>query len=241
MDEKLLKRFEKDQLLNKRIGILFVSEYAGLKHNKLSYLCICDCGERKQIIGSHLKTGRSKSCGSCRNNLIGKKFHRLQVISKHGKDRNNKTLWNCLCDCGKLKQIKTSLLLRGITKSCGCLQKDIMRSKRGDKSGNWNPLLSDSDRIKRHKLSEVSEWRKSIFNRDNYSCVICSSKKKLNAHHLDSWHWCVDKRFDINNGVTLCNLCHKEFHKLYKYKNNTSIEFHEYRTTRMAAINEHTS
>lgn len=56
--------------------------------------------------------------------LTNKKFGRLTVIDKHGKDRFGNILWNCICECGKIKITKTHHLLKGICKSCGCIHKE---------------------------------------------------------------------------------------------------------------------
>jgi len=56
-------------------------------------------------------------------NLKGKRFGRLTVIDLC--DRNNGyVLWLCKCDCGNTTKVKSSKLLQGRTKSCGCLKKD---------------------------------------------------------------------------------------------------------------------
>ena len=53
------------------------------------------------------------------------------------------------------------------------------------------------------------KWRKSVFERDNYTCQICGKRgNKLNAHHISEWANYEDLRFDINNGITLCKECH---------------------------------
>ena len=39
-------------------------------------------------------------------------------------NRGGKTRWLCRCDCGSEKVIYLTNLLRGLTKSCGCLQKE---------------------------------------------------------------------------------------------------------------------
>lgn len=52
-----------------------------------------------------------------------------------------------------------------------------------------------------------------------------SKSRDINAHHKDGYHWCKDKRYDINNGVCLCQKCHKEFHSIYGIKNNTEIQW----------------
>jgi len=63
---------------------------------------------------------------SNRIELAGERFGKLVVVSYVGKDKNGKALWNCKCDCGK-ETIKSSSLLRNeMTKSCGCLRKEMI-------------------------------------------------------------------------------------------------------------------
>ena len=38
----------------------------------------------------------------------------------------------------------------------------------------------------------------------------------------------VELRTDINNGITLCNICHKKFHDIYGYTNNNKTQFEEF-------------
>jgi len=59
-------------------------------------------------------------------NLTGKKFGRLLVIEKLNNDKYNKIRWLCLCDCGNIKIIIGERLRSGHTKSCGCLNKEII-------------------------------------------------------------------------------------------------------------------
>jgi len=62
---------------------------------------------------------------------IGKRFGRLVVvapardyITPSTGDRRRR--WLCLCDCGKEKTIHESSLSRGYTKSCGCLNRELV-------------------------------------------------------------------------------------------------------------------
>ncbi len=57
-------------------------------------------------------------------------------------------------------------------------------------------------------------WRSKVFERDNYECKSCGSKKYLQAHHIIRWENCKDKelRYDIENGITLCRKCHLKEH-----------------------------
>lgn len=54
--------------------------------------------------------------------LTNKKFGRLTVIAKTEKrGSSGAVFWNCLCVCGKTKNISSSCLRNNQTKSCGCL------------------------------------------------------------------------------------------------------------------------
>lgn len=70
--------------------------------------------------------------------LSGFKFGKLTVIKKQGTDKFKKTEWLCKCDCGNYKIAKRDLLIKGHTKSCGCLFKEVMSdidySKRNSKA-----------------------------------------------------------------------------------------------------------
>lgn len=53
------------------------------------------------------------------NDLTGKKFFRLTVISYYGIKSGAKH-WNCICDCGNTSIVQGSKLTGGKVKSCGC-------------------------------------------------------------------------------------------------------------------------
>lgn len=56
-------------------------------------------------------------------------------------------------------------------------------------------------------------WRKAVLERDFYTCQICGCKEDLHAHHIKHFAKEIDKRFDIDNGITLCKICHQEMHR----------------------------
>lgn len=57
--------------------------------------------------------------------LTGKKYNKLTIIKFAGKINGHNT-WLCQCDCGNYKTLSTNVLRTGHTKSCGCLQKEIL-------------------------------------------------------------------------------------------------------------------
>ncbi len=57
---------------------------------------------------------------------------------------------------------------------------------------------------------EYKEWRRDIFKRDKYTCVICGDSRgsNLEADHIRDFALYPELRLDINNGRTLCKKCH---------------------------------
>ena len=61
--------------------------------------------------------------------ITGKRYGRLTVIERadsilepNGKHR---TVWRCICECGKEKIVAANKLKSGNTKSCGCYARDV--------------------------------------------------------------------------------------------------------------------
>ena len=55
-----------------------------------------------------------------KKNLVGQTFGILSPIVADGKDRHGNYMWLCRCECGGEKRVRTSSLLSGQTRSCGC-------------------------------------------------------------------------------------------------------------------------
>lgn len=84
---------------------------------------------------------------------------------------------------------------------------------RGENHWNWKGgITNEIHRIRESSL--YKQWRKDVFIRDEYTCQHCGKiGGKLNAHHIKPFSIYPDLRFDIDNGITLCEKCHKELHK----------------------------
>ena len=48
--------------------------------------------------------------------------------------------------------------------------------------------------------------------RDGRVCQCCKNTKELHAHHIKSAAFFPDLRFVVENGITICNDCHKYIH-----------------------------
>ncbi len=75
--------------------------------------------ENNRIALIAANTGRVR-----RDPLEGNRFGRLVVLSCAGRDKNNNSLWDCKCDCGKRTTTRGFMLRSGRAKSCGCYHTD---------------------------------------------------------------------------------------------------------------------
>ena len=63
------------------------------------------------------------------------------------------------------------------------------------------------------RSNEYKKWKEKVLERDNFTCQSCGSKSNLVAHHIAHFADNVNLRFEVKNGVTLCQNCHKEAHR----------------------------
>ena len=125
---------------------------AGLKSKYAWWWCECDCGYQCVLVNGHeLARGKTQSCGCLakeaqsapRHTLAGKSFGRLTAIKPTRRDGKHGIFWWCECSCGLLCVcVSTSDLVRGTSRSCGCLAKDLLSYRRGQ-----------------HRMTDTPEWR----------------------------------------------------------------------------------
>lgn len=136
------------------------------------------------------------------------------------------------CDyCGKRFKIQKSQKKNNKNTYCSVECKDKHHSIliSGENAPRWNPNLTDEERLIKRKTPEYSEWRRKVFERDEYKCIKCRGRgSSLNAHHILNHSEHTDLRLDINNGVTLCYECHKEFHKKFGWNHNNEKQLKEF-------------
>lgn len=185
----------------------------------LGLYCSKECW-RKFAAGVHLRTGGYRKCATC-----GESYYlRGAYISDPGRRF-------CSVLCYQEQR-------RIVAKVCAVCSKTFpphrktqkFCSYRCSKLGNLNPNYTGNP--KRQRTSS-REWLRNVYTRDRFTCVKCKATNcRLAAHHLDGYQWCVERRTDVTNGVTLCAPCHRLFHKLYGRHNNTEQQFKEWQALR---------
>ncbi len=86
---------------------------------------------------------------------------------------------------------------------------------KGEDNGRWKGGITPINSLIRTS-KEYKLWRKSVFERDNYTCIWCGAKNGngktviLHADHIKPFAYYPELRFAIDNGRTLCRECHKK-------------------------------
>jgi ribosomal protein L32 len=97
-----------------------------------------------------------------------------------------------------------------------------------DKNPCWKGGLYALRKLVQNR-SEYWEWRKAVFERDNYKDYFSGCSGNLEAHHIISFSTIIEKNniktideamrcrelFDVNNGVTMLKTSHRSFHETY--------------------------
>ena len=101
-------------------------------------------------------------------------------------------------------------------------------SIRGEKHWNWKGGVSLEKQQIRHSI-DYEIWRSGVFARDGYTCQKYGTVGgKLVAHHVLNFSSNPDLRFAIDNGVTLSDKAHQEFHQKYGKRNNTKQQLEDF-------------
>ncbi len=210
----------------KKSYILLTKKYINCKQ-KLEY--ICPKGHRGSISWNNWKTGhRCPICTSVKptiefiRNAFEKEDYRL--LSK--KYVNDQQKLECICSKNHHCFITWSTWKRG----CRC-RKCWIESIKGEKNIHWNKNLTDEDRQDHRNTPEYREWAYNVKKRDNFTCAICGDNRggNLVSHHLYSYSSYPELQLAENNGICLCEPCHKLFHHIFGYGNNTRAQFEEFK------------
>ena len=129
-------------MLGQRYGRHTVIRRAENKGGKAHWHCRCDCGTETTVSGGSLRSGDTNSCGCLLRemamaaviDLVGHRYGRLTVI-RRVENKGERTCWLCRCDCGTEKVVEGNSLRRGLSRSCGCLNRDHAIGLRGQQRG----------------------------------------------------------------------------------------------------------
>ena len=161
----------------------------------------------------HKKVSKEYKCEICDKIFVGSKGNANRFCSRecYNQFHNIKNKNRKCPTCGKSFIAKANE-----DKYCSweCYNK-VRKPPNGENHWNWQggKTLQNDNR----DSHEYKNWRILVYKRDNYKCVKCGSKNNLNAHHKKSWKHYPELRYDIDNGITLCEKCHIKLHQELGY------------------------
>jgi len=84
-------------------------------------------------------------------------------------------------------------------------QRRVILGLHNSYNGGVTPINKKLRRSLQFKL-----WREAVFKRDDYTCQICKVRGgKLHPDHVKQFAYYPELRFEISNGRTLCEECHR--------------------------------
>lgn len=209
------------------MDFILVQTKSGNIEKRFKAFC-CKCGSDR---GYKEKSALNKQCVACRNrsnvseetkakisqSKIGHKktpeqieksakWHRGKVVSRETKDKLKEARRNNPRPGGATKGSNKSESWRNKVKQTHA-------EKYGLTIEEHNAWIAEKDDRRYFKSSGLISL---CYERDDYTCNKCGERGgRLNAHHIESWKFYPEKRMELDNLVTLCTRCHKEFHKQY--------------------------
>jgi hypothetical protein len=179
------KRIDLDpSFIGQKFGRLTVIERDLSKPSGRGYpsywLCQCECGNVKSISKQSLNSGKVKSCGCLRSEMItkkntldltGQRFGKLVALQNtYRLSKHNSYIWKCQCDCGNIHYCSAEILNSGKIHSCGC-QKHSFGEEKINQILTENNILFNSEysfsNLKNPKTNYYYRYDFAILNQNN--------------------------------------------------------------------------
>lgn len=84
--------------------------------------------------------------------------------------------------------------------------------------------INQEERLRAAKIksSDYMQFRNAVLKRDGNTCRVCGTRFPLVVHHVKEFSKSPELRLAVDNGITLCQECHKKVHS----KTPPTLEIH---------------
>lgn len=175
-----------------------------------------------QSLGKKPRGGKVGSCAHC-----GKEFYQTPSQAARSKrffcsvehsvqsDKDHAFRFNCMV-CAKVVFTQPAQMKYRNRRTCSRECNGKVKTAIAERRRIENPPTEAALRRRIRYSKKMADWRKAVFERDNYTCQICSARNGngkyivLNADHIKPFAEFPALRFELSNGRTLCVTCHRK-------------------------------
>lgn len=186
-----------------------IAKQLGIHHNN-----VCKAAKKYNIVFQPYKKSRCEYVRlSDRNNFLGKRIGRLTILKQVKKSDHTKNdghaVWECLCDCGKIKQISGKSLRprKFSTVSCGCYRMTRKTNSYEEICGKyWSCIITDARRRNiKVEITMPDIWDQYL--KQDKKCNLSGQNISFASHHTQLKNQtCSVDRIDSNKNYTVDNI-----------------------------------
>lgn len=191
------------------------------KSNDIKLEYIAQCGHKNRLEFAKFKNGSGRVCNKCSKSIryeydyVSEYFLNNDCHLLEEEYINAKTPMKYIAQCGHVHYINFDTFKNCPNTSMKC-------PKCQKRKYSYTP-------VEEKDMYQMRIWRKSVYEKDDFACQKCGKKGgKLNAHHKNGYNLDKENRLNVDNGITLCEPCHIEFHKTYGYGLNTEEQLNHW-------------
>ena len=155
-----------------------------------------------------------------RIDLTGQRFGRLTVI---GRSEEKRSYWNCRCDCGNEKDVRSDNLKSGYISSCGCYNREkasnIMRDMVKEKWKDEEFRQMHSDMLKEQWKNE--EYRQMQSNKMKEQWKNEEYRQKQSNKMIEQWQDEEFRKMHYKGGITPISIYLRSLPIVKEWRKNT--------------------
>ena len=185
--------------------------------------CSIPCRKKGQILyPNRPRKGTYFKCQICKKSRYAKPshvgLHRFCSLKCYGISQYKRININCKYCNNKFWITEGELQYKRIVgRYCSkkCYSLEMRKYMCGERSPLWKGGVSRKHNLIR-KGAAWREWRKAVFERDDFTCVFCVAKNEkgkwieIHPDHIKPFAYFPKLRFELSNGRTLCAPCHRK-------------------------------
>lgn len=177
-----------------------------------------ELGEGKELFGG--EAGKEKRVASCWAQRKGKTYEDIYGIERAKEEVRKRQEGNVGSHADRSTHPNRG---SGARERSGKTYAEIYGPERAEEEARKRseahkalhpPKKPDPSRRAKHNADRrYVEWRTAVFVRDDYTCQSCGLRGgKLQAHHVKPWADYPVLRYEVGNGLTVCQPCHRVLH-----------------------------